>query len=68
MPTVPGLYWYITMRTKRMRIVEIREGGTMSVALNLHCFPGRKELPAGWREDPNGAWFHGPLRCPEFES
>lgn len=67
MPQTPGVYWYITMRTRRMRIVEIREGGMMSVALNLHCLPGRKALPESWQTVADGAWFYGPLKVPEFE-
>jgi len=62
------VYWYLTLRTRRLRIVEIREGGTMSVALNLHSFPGKKEIPRAWQNIPDAAFFCGPLRCPELES
>lgn len=63
MPTTPGVYWYITSRTKRMRIVEILETGMMTVALNLRSFPGKRYLPDAWGE---GAWFYGPIRPPEL--
>jgi len=67
MPTEPGVYWYLTLRTRRLRIVEIREGGTMSIALNLHSFRGKKEIPAAWKNFSEAAFFCGPLRCPELE-
>jgi hypothetical protein len=60
MPTKPGVYWYMTSRTGRVRIVEILDTGTISVALNLKTFPGRKQ-------PPEGAWFSGPIYPPEIE-
>ncbi len=67
-PSEPGVYWYLTLRTQRLRIVEIRDGGTMSVALNLHNFRGRKEVPASWKKlGEAAAFFCGPLHCPDLE-
>lgn len=60
MPTEPGVYWMIGSRMGRTRLVEICENGNITTALNLRTFPGRKEVP-------EGNWFYGPIKPPEFQ-